>query len=70
MKTFVKALFLLSFVGLMYSCASTEGANNKPKDFSNYTDLAGALRSIGGLQISGTGDNIIINLRQHVDYQG
>jgi len=63
MKTFVKGLCILSLVGFMFSCASTEGANTKPKDFSSYSDLASAMRSIGGLQISGTGDNIIVNLR-------
>ena len=63
MKTFTKALCIMSLVGFMFSCAGTEGAATKTKDFASYTDLAAALRSIGGLQVSGTGDNIIVTLR-------
>ena len=63
MKTLTRALCLVSLIGLMYGCAGTEGTNTKPKDFSNYTNLAAALRSIGGLQVSGTGDDIIVTLR-------
>lgn len=63
MKTFVKVLYALAFVTMISSCASTEGTTNQPKDFSSYSDLASALRSIGGLQVSGTGDNIIVTLR-------
>lgn len=63
MKTFAKALCILSMIGLMVSCAGTEGATKPVKDYSNYTDLAAALRSIGGLQVSGTGENIIVTLR-------
>mmetsp|Transcript_12943 Transcript_12943/g.17996 ORF Transcript_12943/g.17996 Transcript_12943/m.17996 type:complete len:132 (+) Transcript_12943:32-427(+) len=63
MKSFVKVLCMMSLVGFMYSCAGTEGTTGNTKDFSSYTDLAGALRSVGGLQVSGTGDNIIVTLR-------
>ena len=63
MKTFVKTLCILSLAVFMFACAGTEGTTTKPRDFSNYTNLAAALRSIGGLQVSGTGDNIIVTLR-------
>lgn len=63
MKTLVKVLCILFIAGMSYSCSSTEGVSGNPKDFSSYTDLAGALRSVGGLQVSGTGDNVIVTLR-------
>lgn len=63
MKTFIKGFSVLLIIAMIGACTSTEGTTNKPKDFSSYSDLASALRSIGGLQISGTGDNIIVTLR-------
>ena len=63
MKIFVKFVLAMSVVTLMYGCAGSEGVASKPRDFSAYTDLAGALRSVGGLQITGTGNNIMITLR-------
>ncbi len=63
MKNFVKVFYALALLAVISSCTSTEGTTNQPKDFSSYSDLASALRSIGGLQVSGTGDNIIVTLR-------
>ena len=63
MKTLQRAFCMLALTGMIAACASTEGANRPTKDFSNYDTLAAALRSIGGLQVSGTGDNIIVTLR-------
>lgn len=55
--------YTLAFMAMISACTGTEGATHKSKDFSSYTDLASALRSIGGLQVSGTGNNIIVSLR-------
>ena len=63
MKSSVKVFYALAFLAMISACAGTEGTTRQPKDFSNYTDLASALRSIGSLQISGTGDNIIVSMR-------
>ena len=63
MKIFGKFVLVLSICTLVFACAGTEGVANKPKDFSSYTDLASALRSVGGLQVSGTGNDIIVTLR-------
>lgn len=63
MKNFVKVFYAFALLAVISSCTSTEGTTNQAKDFSSYSDLASALRSIGGLQVSGTGDNIIVTLR-------
>jgi len=62
--------FVLFIIILGSSCAASDpGYINKPSNYANYTNLAEALRSVGGVRVEGSNtyvgsaDNVKIYLR-------
>lgn len=64
MKTYLKTTLLFAALCLVASCASTDDYNKKVKDFSQYSNLAEAIRSVGGVQV--TGGNTMAGVNQAV----
>ena len=69
MKHILTGLLLASIVLLGSSCASSHpGYMNEPNDYSKYTSLIEALRSVGGVRVTGGNtfvgeNNITVYLR-------
>lgn len=66
MKTSFSIYGIICLGLIIIGCAGSEGVSssvNEPKDYSQYTSLAQALRSIGGITVSGTGDSPSIIVR-------
>lgn len=64
MKTTLKTTLLCSIIYLVASCASTDDYSKKPQDFSQYATLAEAIRSVGGIQV--TGGNTLAGVNQAI----
>ena len=64
MKTLVKSLLLCSILYLAASCAGTDEFNRAQQDFSQYANLAEAIRSVGGVQV--TGGNTLAGANQAI----
>ncbi len=69
MKTVYKISMMCLLAVFLGSCASQTGGTasadkDKPaKDYSSYTNMADVLRSVGGIQVSGYGQNVTVTLR-------
>lgn len=53
MKTFLKIAPALLLIGCLFSCAQGENYTRNQRDFSTYTNLGEAIRSVGGVQVIG-----------------
>ncbi len=67
MKNLIKATMVIALVAFMASCAggpSTPGGGSpSPIDYSTYPTLGDALRSVGGLQVTGSSPNFQVMVR-------
>lgn len=69
MKKSIKSALLVSLLLFTFGCASTnEGYSKKVHDFSKYANLGEAIRSVGGVQVTGGNtmagfNDAVINLR-------
>lgn len=64
MKASFKISLLCFIFCLVSSCAGTDEYNRKARDFSQYANLAEAIRSVGGVQV--TGGNTMAGVNQAV----
>ncbi len=64
MKSSVKTSLLCIVLFMVASCAGTDDYNRKARDFSQYSNLAEAIRSVGGVQV--TGGNTMAGVNQAV----
>tara|TARA_B110000285_G_C14965899_1_gene534063 strand:+ start:504 stop:947 length:444 start_codon:yes stop_codon:yes gene_type:complete len=68
MKNLIKTTLALVLVALIGGCAgsaSTSGGSpsSASKDYSTYATLADVLRTVGGLQVKGTGQQLTVTVR-------
>ena len=62
-KSLFIGVFLLSFACAPTQNTSTSTKKKKGKDYSIYTNLGDILRQTPGVQVSGTGTSIIVQVR-------
>jgi len=68
MKNLIKTTLVIALVALIAGCAgsaSTSGGSPKAasKDYSTYATLADVLRTVGGLQVRGSGQSLSVMVR-------
>ncbi len=66
MKNLIKSTLIVAMIAFLGSCAagpSRPGGSSTPKDYTNYNTLGDALRTIGGIQVSGSGTSLQVSVR-------
>jgi outer membrane receptor for ferrienterochelin and colicin len=68
MKSLIKTTLVIALVALLGACAgsaSTPGSSpsTAPMDYSTYATLGDVLRTVGGLQVRGSGQNLTAMVR-------
>ena len=68
MKNLIKTTLIIALVALIAGCAgsaATPGSSptTASKDYSTYATLADVLRTVGGLQVTGSGNNLKVLVR-------
>ncbi len=66
MKNLIKSTVIVAMIAFLGSCAagpSRQDGSSIPKDYSKYTSLGDALRIVGGIQVTGTGNGRLIAVR-------
>lgn len=68
MKTFLKCTLIATLFFIIASCTSTKEGYNSQRDFSRFANLGEAIRSVGGMQVTGGNtmagfNDAVVNMR-------